>query len=99
MHRSRLTAIAIDVPADVHRSEATFWSGVLGHPIDPGEEGDAYMTVGHGDGLEVFVQRLGEGGARLHLDVETDDVEAEVTRLEALGADAGRADPLMVGHA
>jgi hypothetical protein len=87
MHRSRLTAIGIDVPADVHEREATFWSGALGHPVDPAEEGDAYITVGHGDGLEVFVQRIGEDAPRHHLDVETDDVEAEVARLEALGAE------------
>ena len=86
MHRSRLTAIAIDVPAAVHEDEAAFWSGALGHPIDPGEHGDAYMTVGHADGLEVFVQRVGEEAPRYHLDIETDDVDAEVARLEALGA-------------
>ena len=86
MHRSRLTAIAIDVPAAVHEDEAAFWSGALGHPVDPSEHGDAYMTVGHADGLEVFVQRVGEEAPRYHLDVETDDVDAEVARLEALGA-------------
>jgi len=32
------------------------------------------------------VQRLGDGQARVHLDIKTDDVEAEVTRLERLGA-------------
>jgi catechol 2,3-dioxygenase-like lactoylglutathione lyase family enzyme len=86
MHRSRLTAIAIDVPAAVHEDEAAFWSGALGHPVDPAEHGDAYVTVGHADGLEVFVQRVGEEAPRYHLDVETDDVDAEVARLEALGA-------------
>jgi hypothetical protein len=38
-------------------------------------------------GLEIMVQRIGDGAAaRVHLDVETDDVEAEVRRLERLGA-------------
>jgi glyoxalase superfamily protein len=32
------------------------------------------------------VQRLGSGQARVHLDIRTDDVDAEVTRLEKLGA-------------
>ena len=86
MHRSRLTAIAIDVPAAVHEDEAAFWSGALGHTLDPAEQGDAYVTVAHGDGLEVFVQRVGDDAARYHLDIETDDVDAEVARLEALGA-------------
>ena len=30
--------------------------------------------------------RLGDGEARVHLDIETDDVDAEGARLEALGA-------------
>ena len=86
MHRSRLTALAIDVPADVHRHEADFWSGALGtgqrsHPGDPYVDLDRRLA-----GLEVFVQRLGDGPARFHLDIETDDVDAEVARLEALGA-------------
>jgi len=38
-------------------------------------------------GLEIMVQQVGEGTpARVHIDIETDDVEAEVQRLEALGA-------------
>ena len=86
VHRSRLTAIAIDVPAADHEAEAAFWSGALGHPVAPEDQGDAYMTVGHGDGLAVFVQRVGEEAPRYHLDIETDDVEAEAARLEALGA-------------
>jgi hypothetical protein len=36
-------------------------------------------------GLTVMVQRV-DDRPRLHLDIETDDVEAEVRRLEALGA-------------
>jgi len=34
----------------------------------------------------VFVQEIGDGVARVHLDIETDDVEAEVVRLESHGA-------------
>ncbi len=85
VHRSRLTAIGIDVPADVYEAEAAFWAGALGAPLDP-EDDDVYVGVGKGDSLDVFVQRLGEGAARVHLDIETDDIEAEVARLEALGA-------------
>jgi hypothetical protein len=40
-------------------------------------------------GLTFMVQRVG-AEARLHLDIETDDVEAEVVRLEALGAERVR---------
>ncbi|HET6953225.1 MAG TPA: VOC family protein [Acidimicrobiales bacterium] len=86
MHRSRLTAIAIDVPADLHDREATFWAGALGTGVEADEDG-TYLGVGHAGWVEVFVQRLGDGPPRVHLDVETDDVDAEVARLEALGAE------------
>ena len=36
-------------------------------------------------GGDLEMQRIG-GGARVHLDIESDDVEAEVARLVALGA-------------
>jgi hypothetical protein len=81
MHRSRLTAIGIDVPADVHQREAAFWSGALGKDVESDKDG-TYLTVGQVAHLEVFTQRIGDEGARIHLDVETDDVDAEVARLE-----------------
>lgn len=86
MHRSRLTAIAVDVPPEHHEREVAFWSGALGGRPERDEDG-TYVTVGHAGHLEVFVQRIGEARSRIHLDVETDDVEAEVARLEALGAE------------
>ncbi len=86
MHRSRLTAIGIDVPAEVHEREAAFWAGALGADIERDDEG-TYLGVGHVGWVEVFAQRIGDEPARVHLDVETDDVEAEVARLEALGAE------------
>ena len=88
MHRSRLAAIGIDCPSDVHLATARFWSGALRPdapaPDSPPDE-DPYSLAGHVAGREVFVQRI-DGPARVHLDIETDDVEAEVARLEALGA-------------
>jgi len=35
----------------------------------------------------LLVQRLGNSGARVHVDIHTDDLEAEVKRLERLGAE------------
>lgn len=86
MHRSRLTAIGIDVPADVHEKEAAFWSGALGKDVESDGDG-TYLTVGQAAHLEVFAQRIDGEPARVHLDVETDDVDAEVARLEVLGAE------------
>lgn len=86
MHRSRLTALAIDVPEGVHRQEADFWSGALGTGQREDVDGDPYVDLDRRiGGLEVFVQRIGDDAARYHVDIETDDVDAEVARLEALG--------------
>ncbi len=87
MHRSKLTAALIDVPADLFDREVSFWSGVLGRPPEEdGEVGD-YRDFGQPvPGFQFMVQKVG-AAPRVHLDVETDDVEAEVARLEALGAE------------
>lgn len=50
---------------------------------------DPYATLGDIGGLHIVVQRVPEpktAKSRVHLDIETDDIEAEVQRLEALGA-------------
>lgn len=89
MHRSRLCAVAIDVPAATADATVRFWAGALAPDPSPHEAfdpADPYVEVGHLGGAEVFVQRVGDPGPRLHLDIETDDVDAEVARLEALGA-------------
>ncbi len=75
----------IDVPADDHAATAAIWSGATGK-----EQRQLRYPEFHGarlhESLTLLVQQLGDGGARVHLDFHTDDVEAEVTRLEALGA-------------
>jgi hypothetical protein len=87
VHRSRLTAIGIDVPPELHELAAQFWAGVVGGAVERRDDpNDPNMTVGRPRGLELFVQRVGDDQPRVHVDIETDDVEAEVVRLEALGA-------------
>jgi hypothetical protein len=52
----------------------------------PGEEGAKYMRlVDPQERLHVEVQTVTHP-SRVHLDIESDDVEAEVRRLEQLGA-------------
>ena len=80
--------IVIDVPAADHDGEVTFWSAALGQQLKQGEHFPEYHGVAlHGEEFGLLVQRLGQGPARLHLDIHTDDLEAEVARLEALGAE------------
>jgi hypothetical protein len=86
MHRSRLVASLLDVPAEGFEPEVAFWSGALGRraTVDPADPD--YADLGEpSPGWQFMVQRV-DDTARVHLDIETDDVEAEVRRLEALGA-------------
>jgi Glyoxalase-like domain len=88
MHKSRLAGFIIDCKTDDVRTAATFWSGALGMELRalPGEEGETYMQlIDPADRLHVEVQSVSHP-SRVHLDIESDDVEAEVQRLEALGA-------------
>jgi hypothetical protein len=97
-HRSHLCTIVIDVPADRHADTVGFWSGAVGKEI----RGLSYPEF-HGarlhDYLVLLVQRLGDGQPRVHLDIHTDDVGAEIARLESLGATvADRHDEWTVMH-
>ena len=37
--------------------------------------------------VRLLIQRLGHGPGRVHLDIHTDDLAAEIARLEELGAE------------
>ena len=89
MHRSRLATIVIDcADADYAKSEA-FWSAALGRAAMPFED-PRYASlkgrIGGDGGPFVLLQRVAPEERAVHLDIETDDVEAEVRRLEQLGA-------------
>ena len=88
MHKSKLSGFIIDCRTDDLAAAADFWSRALGLPVRelPGAEGDLYRKLEDGQhGLDIEVQKV-EHPSRVHLDIETDDIEAEVRRLEALGA-------------
>jgi hypothetical protein len=87
MHRSRIGVTLIDHPSATYDSGATFWGGVVGRQPVPLADDEPYANLGTLDGIELAMQHLdSDTAARVHLDVETDDVEAEVKRLCALGA-------------
>jgi predicted enzyme related to lactoylglutathione lyase len=86
-HRSRLTAVLIDAPASDHEAATTFWSAALGKPTQRLDKYPEYAFLGQvTPGIEFMVQATGDAEPRIHIDIESDDVEAEVTRLTALGA-------------
>src|SRR5688572_14937887 len=84
MHKSRLVAIGIDCQDADLDTAAAFWSAALGRPVKETEGNYASLEDRPNQPI-VFVQKVSHP-SRVHLDIETDDVEAEVTRLEALGA-------------
>ena len=88
MHKSQLAGFIIDCQTDELEPAAKFWSQALGLPTekpeDPDEHNYIYLQSGP-NGLHIEVQRV-DHPSRVHLDIETDDVEAEVLRLQALGA-------------
>ena len=88
MHRSRINGILIDCNTDDIQAAAIFWAEALGRPIDPdhpGTRGDYVMLETPPDEIAVQIQRV-DHESRVHLDIETDDIPAEVARLEKLGA-------------
>ena len=87
-HYSRLNKTVIDVPPAEHDPEVAFWSAALGQQLKQGDHFPEYHGVAlHGLDFGLLIQRLGDGPARVHLDIHTDDLAAEVARLEALGAE------------
>jgi hypothetical protein len=85
MHRSRLAGFLIDCKdADVDAA-SRFWSEALGLPY-LGRENERYGLLDASTrDLHVEVQRVTHD-RRVHLDIETDDIDEEVARLEKLGA-------------
>lgn len=87
MHRSRLSTILIDTRSEDAQRAAAFWSAALGVPAVHSEDEPQYISVrGVHPDFSVAVQALDGGEPRYHLDIETDDVDAEVRRLSELGA-------------
>ena len=86
-HHSRLSAVVIDVPPGEHGRELAFWQAATGQSLTRFDQHREY----HGGALPggetwLLVQRLEGGQGRVHIDIHTDDLAAEVARLEGLGA-------------
>ena len=87
-HRSRLSILLLDLPPEHHVAGTDFWAGATGHPAEPDLTDEEWTSLGSfADGWHVEIQRTGAGTPpRWHVDIETDDIDAEVARLEELGA-------------
>ena len=88
--------IVIDC-ADLDRS-AVFWSAVLGYTASPAGTG-SYRSLEpeSGAGIDVLLQRVPDVKGqknRLHLDLRTPDLDAEVRRVLDLGATLLTSEPV-----
>lgn len=87
-HKSQLAGFIIDCKTGDLDAATSFWAQALGldpeTPQDPAESAYRYLHT-RPDEVHIEVQQV-EHPSRVHLDIETDDIHAEVARLEALGA-------------
>ncbi len=97
MHKSRLGGLIIDCRTDDVAAAADFWGRALGLPALPPEPGDEnYVGFDNGpNDLNIEVQKV-DHESRVHIDIETDNIDAEVARLEGLGAKRIEAFPRWV---
>jgi predicted enzyme related to lactoylglutathione lyase len=88
MHKSRLGGLIIDCDTEDLEAAAEFWTQALGYDAaassDPCDENYVALETGP-DSLAIELQKVTHP-SRVHIDIETDNVEAEVARLETLGA-------------
>jgi hypothetical protein len=86
MHKSRFSTIVIDCKGDLDVA-VKFWSAALGraaHQESP-DDPNYWELATTRDEPKLLVQKV-DHDSRAHLDIESNDLEAEVARLEKLGA-------------
>lgn len=87
MHKSKLAGFIIDCHTANLSSASLFWSEALGMPIHSSTTADNQYVqlLDPNSQLHIEVQQV-DHPSRVHLDIETNDIAAEVKRLERLGA-------------
>jgi hypothetical protein len=87
MHKSQLAGFIIDCKTDDLNTAAAFWGAALGMDVHelPDQAGKYVELRDPDERLHVEVQSVSHA-SRVHLDIATDNIEAEVNRLVELGA-------------
>ncbi len=87
MHRSKLSTFVIDCKTGDLDAAATFWGSALGRAVKkPAADDHLYRDLEQPAGQPLLMIQKVEHPSRIHLDIESDDIEAEAARLEKLGA-------------
>ena len=82
-----MRTVVFDFAPDVHDAARDFWGLALAAEVVRGVEHPEYHALEHPAALgTVFVQNLGSAASHIHVDIESDDIDAEVARLTAAGA-------------
>ncbi len=84
-HHSRLGVIVIDCRTDDLTDALAFWTAALGYDGSVDDDG-RYAVIKTPDGHPAVLLQSVDHASRIHIDIETDDREAEADRLETLGA-------------
>ena len=87
-HHSRLSTFLLDCQVDDLAPHIEFWSRALGKPVvtdDQDSDGKYAELRTEADEPILLLQKV-DHPSRIHLDIETDDIDAEAARLEKLGA-------------
>jgi Glyoxalase-like domain len=92
-HRSRLVQVCVDSPAGLHDAEVAFWRSALSWrwAASDSEEFEGKLYPPSESSVQLLFQRLGEDDSatavRAHIDLGTDDIDADAQRLIQLGAE------------
>ena len=87
MHRILLREVVVDAPSATFDATRDFWAAALLSEARQVEDYPEFTALPDAASLSgVGLQDIGTSAARYHLDIETDDVDAEVARLIGLGA-------------
>ncbi len=86
MHKSRLAVAVIDCQEGDLGEYAAFWASALGRTVEGRPKDPKYRDLIGPDGEMLLMVQSVDHSPRVHLDIETDDIPAEVARLTGLGA-------------
>ncbi|MDF1607572.1 VOC family protein [Hoeflea sp. YIM 152468] len=84
MHKSRLSSIVVDCHTDHIEQAAGFWSQLLGQPSHVDDDGHRATILADDKGVSLVIEAV-QDEARIHFDIETDNLAAEIHRVELLG--------------
>lgn len=84
MHKSRLSSIVVDCHTDHIEQAAGFWSQLLGQPSHVEDDGHRATILAGDKGISLVIEAVHDE-ARIHFDIETDNLAAEIRRVEQLG--------------